>query len=184
MEQLENQVKQKMEASLEHFKQELKNLRTNRANPGMVEGILIEAYGSQMKLKELASITTPDARQILITPFDPQTAGVISKGIEKANLGLNPKVDGHAVRITLTPMSEAIRRDIVKAAKQKVEDAKVTIRNIRREFYDLFKKQKKNQEITEDVVKKLEKSTQDLTDNFCKQIDSLFAIKEKEIMAV
>ena len=89
------QVEAKMQATLEHFKQELKNLRTNRANPGMVEGVTVEVYGSHMHIKELANITTPESRQILISPFDPQTAGAIAKGIEKANLNLQPVVEGH-----------------------------------------------------------------------------------------
>jgi len=181
---IEEEVKSKMNASLEHFKVELKNLRTNRANPGMVEGVAVEVYGATMKLKELASITTPESRQILITPFDPQTAGAIAKSIEKANLNLQAVLEGGAVRINVPPMDHSMRQEIVKQGKKKAEDAKIVIREIRRKSNDTIKKQKTDGTITEDVMKKLEKAIQEHTDKFCKQIDDLFAAKEKEVMAV
>lgn len=180
----EKQVEAKMQATLDHFKQELKNLRTNRANPGMVEGVSIDVYGTQMKIKELANITTPEPRQILITPFDPQTAGAISKGIEKANLNLQPVLEGHAVRINVPPMDQAMRQEIVKQGKKKAEDAKIAIREVRRKSNDMIRKQKADGEITEDVMKKQEKSIQEFTDRFCKTVDDLLAAKEKEILAV
>lgn len=180
----EDQVKTKMQATLDHFKQELKNLRTNRANPGMVEGVSVEIYGTNMRVKELANITTPEARQILITPFDPQTAGAIAKGIEKANLNLQPVREGHMIRINVPPMDQSMRQEIVKQGKKKAEDAKIAIRDIRRKSNDAIKEKKASGELTEDLVKKLEKAIQELTDQFCKQIDDLFSSKEKEIMAV
>ncbi len=179
---IEDEVKNRMNATLEHFKQELKNLRTNRANPGVVEGVSVDVYGTHMKVKELASITTPEARQILISPFDPQTAGAIAKGIEKANLNLQPILEGHSVRINVPPMDESMRKEIVKQGKKKAEDAKIAIRDIRRKSNDTIKNAKGD--LTEDMVKKLEKAIQELTDKFCKQIDDLFSTKEKEIMAV
>lgn len=179
-----DQTKQKMLATVDHFKTELKNLRTNRANPGMLEGVVVEAYGSQMRLKEMANITVPESRQLLISPFDPQTAGAIAKGIERANLNLQPVVEGHTIRINVPPMDESMRKQIVKQGKQKAEDAKVTIRDIRRKNNELVRKQKADGIITEDVMKKDEKTIQDLTDKFCKEIDDLFTAKEKEIMAV
>ncbi|MBP7074490.1 MAG: ribosome recycling factor [Rhabdochlamydiaceae bacterium] len=181
---IEDEVKTKMQATLEHFKQELKNLRTNRANPGVVEGVSIEVYGSHMRVKELANITTPEARQILITPFDPQTAAAIAKGIEKANLNLQPVLEGHAIRINVPPMDQSMRQTIVKQGKEKAENAKIAIRDIRRKSNDTIKQKKTSGDLTEDMVKKLEKAIQELTDKFCKQIDDLFSAKEKEIMAV
>ncbi len=181
---IEDEVKTKMQATLEHFKQELKNLRTNRANPGVVEGVSIEVYGSHMRVKELANITTPEARQILITPFDPQTAAAIAKGIEKANLNLQPVLEGHAIRINVPPMDQSMRQTIVKQGKEKAENAKIAIRDIRRKSNDTIKQKKTSGDMTEDMVKKLEKAIQELTDKFCKQIDDLFSAKEKEIMAV
>jgi ribosome recycling factor len=180
----EKEVEAKMQTALDHFKQELKNLRSNRANPGMVESVAVEVYGAHMKIKELASITTPEARQILITPFDPQTAGAIAKGIEKANLNLQPVQEGGAVRINVPPMDQSMRGEIVKQGKKKAEDSKIVLREIRRKSNDMIRKQKADGVITEDGLKKLEKAIQELTDKFCKAVDDLFTAKEKEIMAV
>lgn len=181
---LTDQSKSKMQAAVDHFKIELKNLRTNRANPGMVEGVLVDVYGSQMRLKELGNITTPEPRQILITPFDPQTALAIAKGIEKANLNLQPRVEGSAIRINVPPMDQSVRLTIVKQGKEKAEQAKIVIREIRRTYNDMVRKQKASGEVTEDIMKKTEKTIQELTDQFCREIDHLFASKEKEILAV
>jgi ribosome recycling factor len=178
------QTKSKMAAAVEHLKQELKSLRTGRASPSIVEHVLVEIYGSQMKIKELATITTPEARQLLIAPFDPQTTGAISKGIEKANLNLQPIVDGHAVRINIPPMDEAVRKDMVKLGRKKVEEAKIGIREIRRKQNELIRKQKADGDIPEDVMKKWEKSVQEYTDSFCKEADDFMNAKEKEIMTV
>jgi ribosome recycling factor len=180
----EKEVESKMQATLDHFKQELKNLRTNRANPGMVEGVSVEVYGTHMRLKELANISAPEARQILITPFDPQTAGAIAKGIEKANLNLQPVLESGAIRINVPPMDQAVRLDIVKQGKKKAEDAKIAIREIRRKSNDTIRKQKADGALTEDGLKKLEKAIQEATDKFCRTVDDLFTAKEKEIMAV
>lgn len=173
-----------MQAALDHFKSELKSLRSNRANPAVLDGVMVEAYGSQMRIKELANVTAPEPRQLLITPFDPQTSGVIAKGIEKANLNLQPVIEGQVIRINIPPMDESMRKQIVKQGKQKAEDSKVVIRDIRRKNNDLVRKQKADGLITEDVMKKEEKGIQDLTDRYCKEIDDLFSAKEKEIMTV
>lgn len=178
------QTKSKMQATVDHYKTELKNLRSNRANPGMVDGVLVEVYGSQMRLKELANVTVPESRQLLISPFDPQTAGAIAKGIERANLNLQPVVEGHSIRINVPPMDESTRKQIAKQGKQKAEDAKITIREIRRKNNELVRKQKADGIITEDVMKKDEKTIQELTDKFCKEIDDLYTAKEKEILTV
>ncbi len=178
------QTKQKMHATVEHFKQELKNLRTNRANPGVLDNVMVEVYGSPMRLKELANVSSPESRQLLITPYDPQTTSAISKAIEKANLNLQPMVDGHVVRINIPPMDEATRREIVKQGKKKAEDTKIVIREIRRKNNETAKKQKAEGLIAEDVMKKLEKQIQEQTDKSCKEIDDLFAAREKEIMTV
>ncbi|NGX46824.1 MAG: Ribosome-recycling factor [Chlamydiae bacterium] len=179
-----DETKTKMQEALEHFKKELAQLRSGRANPGMLDSVPIEVYGTQMRIRELANVSTPEARQILITPFDPQTAGPIGKSIEKANLGLQPILEGNLIRINIPPMDESMRKEIVKQGKKKAEDAKVAIREVRRKSNDLVRKQKADSDITEDEVKKAEKSVQELTDDFCKQIDELFAVKEKEIMTV
>lgn len=178
------QNKEKMQSTVDHFKQELKSLRSNRANPAILDSVQIEVYGSSMRLKELASVTAPEPRQLLITPFDPSTTNAIAKGIEKANLNIQPIAEGHVIRINIPPMDEAMRREIVKQGKKKAEDAKIAIREIRRKNNDLAKKKKAEGEIAEDILKKLEKQIQEQTDKFCKEIDDLFAAKEKEIMTV
>ncbi|HEY2810060.1 MAG TPA: ribosome recycling factor [Rhabdochlamydiaceae bacterium] len=179
-----DQTKAKMHAAVEHFKSELKNLRSNRANPGVLDVVQVDAYGAVMRIKELASITVPEPRMLMISPFDPKTAAAIAKGIEKANLNLQPVVEGQVIRITVPPMDEGMRKQIVKQGKQKAEDAKIGIREIRRKNNEAIRKQKADGDVTEDVMKKEEKIIQELTDKFCKEIDDLFAAKEKEIMTV
>lgn len=178
------EAKEKMGSALDHFKGELKILRTNRANPAMIDGVIVEAYGSTMRIKELANVSVPEPRQLLISPFDPQTAMAIAKGIEKANLNLQPVVDSGSIRITVPPMDESMRKQIVKQGKTKAEDAKITIREIRRKYNELARKQKADGLVTEDVMKKEEKVIQELTDKSCKEVDDLFNAKEKEIMTV
>ena len=184
MNSITEETKVKMQASLEHFKTELKGLRSNRANSAMLDGVLVEAYGSTMRIKELANVTVPEPRQLLISPFDPQTSGAIAKGIEKANLNLQPVLEGQVIRINVPPMDESMRKQIVKQGKQKAEDSKIAIRDIRRKNNELARKHKADGLITEDVMKKEEKGIQELTDKFCKEIDDLFTAKEKEIMTV
>jgi ribosome recycling factor len=181
---LTDQTKSKMQAALEHLKQELKNLRSNRANPSMLDGVTVEVYGTQMKLKELANVTAPEPRQLLVTPFDPQTAGHIAKGIERANLNIQPILEGTIIRINIPPMDESMRKEIAKQARKKGEDAKIVIREIRRKANEQVRKQKADGEVTEDIMKKTEKTVQELTDQFCKMADDVAAAKEKEIMTV
>lgn len=179
-----DQAKAKMGAAVEHFKNDLKNIRTGRANPGMVDSVTVEVYGSPMRLKDVASITVPEPRQLLITPFDPQNASVIGKGIDKANIGFNAIVDGNSVRIKIPPMTEEIRKKMVKICHDELEKAKITIRNIRRDANEAARKQKADGEIAEDMMKKLEKNIQELTDKFCKEADELSSKKEKEISTI
>ncbi len=184
MNSVTDQTKEKMQAALEHFKTELKSLRTNRANPAMLDSVSVEVYGTHMRIKELANVNVPEPRMIMITPFDPQTAAAIVKGIEKANLNLQPIHEGPVIRINVPPMDESVRKQIVKQGKQKAEDSKIVIRDIRRKNNELARKQKTDGIITEDIMKKEEKGIQELTDKFCKEIDDLFTAKEKEIMTV
>ena len=180
----QDQVKTKMTAAIEHLKTELKSIRTNRANPAMLDGVTVEVYGSQMRMKELASVTTPEARLILITPFDPTTTNAIGKAIERANLGVQPIVDGNGIRIKIPPMDDHARKEMVKQCHKKKEEAKVSIRNIRRDFNDLTKKLKSAGEIAEDQFKKIEKSIQELTDKFCKEADDIAEKKEIEVTTI
>jgi len=178
------ETKSKMQVAVEHFKQELRNLRSNRANPGMLDNVHVEVYGETMRLKELAHVTSPESRQLLVTPFDPQTAAAISKGIERANLNVQPILERGVIRINIPPMDESTRKQIAKQAKEKAEAAKVVIREIRRKINEVIRKLKTDGIDTEDVMKKNEKKVQELTDQFCKEVDTLLASKEKEILAV
>ncbi len=179
-----DQAKENMVAAIDHLKQELKNLRTGRANPGVLDNVKVEVYGSQMRLKELANVTAPEPRQLLITPFDPQTVGPISKGIERANLNLQPIQDGNIVRIQVPPMDENTRKEIVKQGKKKTEETKVSIREIRRKHNELARKAKSDGDIAEDQLKKCEKQIQTYTDQYCKESDEIMSVKEKEITTV
>jgi ribosome recycling factor len=178
------ETKGKMEHAIEHLQEDLKNIRTGRANPGMVESINVEIYGTQMKLRDVANITVPEPRQLLITPYDGQNASAIGKGIEKANLGLQPIVDGNSVRINIPEMDESVRNEMVKVCHQKREHAKVSIRNARRDGNDSIRKQKADGDLPEDQMKRMEKEIQDLTDEFCKKADEISSIKEKEVTTV
>lgn len=174
----------KMSNAIEHLKHELKGLRTGRANPAIVESVTIEVYGTQMRLQDVASISAPEARQLLVSPFDANNVHAIAKGIEAANLNLQPIVDGNVVRIKIPEMDASVRKEMVKQARKKCEDAKVSIRNIRREGNDTIRKQKADGEVPEDLMKKTEKQIQDLTDKFCKIADDLTLEKEKEITTI
>lgn len=178
------ETEKKMKGALEHLQHELKGLRTGRANPAIVEGVAVEVYGTQMRLQDLASISAPEPRQLLISPFDGKNTHAIAKGIEAANLNLQPIVDGNVVRLKIPEMDQSVRQEMVKQARKKCEDAKVGIRNARRDGNDTARKQKANGDIPEDLMKKIEKQIQDLTDKCCKQADELAAAKEKEILTI
>ncbi len=177
-------AKTKMSAAIEHLKEELKSIRTGRANPAMLDHITVEVYGTQMRIKELASITSPEPRQLLITPFDAANKAAIAKAIEKANLGFMPIVDGHTVRISIPPMDENARKEMIKICHKRCEEAKVGIRNVRRDANEIVRKQKSGGEISEDEMKKIEKIIQDLTDKFCKEADEIVQRKEKEVSTI
>ena len=181
---IEADSKQKMAAAIDHFKEKLRGLRTGRAHPALVEGVQIEVYGASMRLKEVATITCPEARQILITPYDAQNVVAIAKGIEKANLNMNPVQEGGAVRISVPPLDEQVRKQIAKTADEEAEKAKISIREVRRKQNELIDSGKTKGEITEDDVKRLKKVVQDLTDKACKEIDTLCASKKDEILKV
>jgi ribosome recycling factor len=177
-------TRKKMQATLEHFKGELKGLRTGRANPAILDSIVVEVYGVPTPLRKLANVSAPEPRQLVITPFDPQTCSSIAKAIEKANVGLQGVVDGHVVRINVPQMDQAMRNQIVKILKKQLEDTKVHIRGHRQESNKRIKDQKGSGELSEDSAKKLEKQIQDLTDQSCRDADKLAADKEKDIMTV
>ena len=184
MSDVEGQVKTGMQAAIDHLKAELKTLRTGRANSGMLDRIQVEVYGALTPIKSLASINVPEPRQIVVTPFDPSNTNAIAKAIEAANLGVHPIADGRVVRIPIPPPDEASRKHIAKQCKEFGEKSKVVMREIRRKYNELVRKQKADGAIPEDQMKKHEKHIQELTDKYCKEIDAVCADKEKEIMTI
>ncbi|MEM7174978.1 MAG: ribosome recycling factor [Chlamydiota bacterium] len=181
------EAKEKMKQVVKHLREDLGNLRTGRPNPAVLDPVLVDVYGTEMRIRDLGTITVStfsDRPQLVITPFDPLTAASIAKGIEKANLGLLPTVDGNIIRVPVPEMTEELRKKIARDAKDKAEKAKVSVRSCRRDANDSIKKQKTMGELTEDDQKREEKQVQELTDQFCKEIDQLYSDKEKEILAV
>jgi ribosome recycling factor len=178
------ETEKKMNGALDHLKHELKGLRTGRANPAMVDTVVVEVYGSQMRLTELASISVPEPRQLLISPYDGKNVHAIAKGIEAANLNLRAVVDGTVVRIKVPEMDQSRRQEMVKQAKKLTEEAKVAVRNARRDGNEALKKQKSSGEIPEDLMNKNTKKIQELTDKFCATADKTCEEKEKEITTI
>jgi ribosome recycling factor len=179
------QTESKMKTLLEHFKDDLKSLRSNRANPAMLDSVFVEAYGSKMRIKELASITTPENRQILISPFDPQMLQSIAKGIEKDyTLNLRPVIEGGQIRINIPPMDGSMREKLAKQVDAKAEEQKIAIRGVRQSGNESARKQKAEGLITEDQMKKDEKEIQKLTDTFCKEVENVAKAKKQELMTV
>lgn len=174
----------KMKKAYDHTIQEYASIHTGKAQPSMVEGVMVDAYGSQMRLKECAAISTPDAHMIQIQPWDKSIVQAIVKGIQLANLGLNPTVDGPLVRVPLPQLSKERRQEFVKVANRMAEEGRVQVRNIRRDALDAIKKSQKDGKITEDDLKRLEKEVQNFTDKTIKDIGDQLAKKEKELLTV
>ncbi len=173
-----------MEKGVDYMVHEFAAVRTGKASPAIVENIDVEAYGSTMKLKQLALITTPEPRLLVIQPFDASTTKDIEKAIKESKIGINPSVDGKIIRLPIPPLSEERRRDFVKSIKQMAEEARVRVRSARRDALDALKKGQKEAKITEDQLGSFEKQIQKLTDGFVKKIDDALAAKEADIMKV
>jgi len=178
------ETEESMEKAVDYMQHEFASVRTGKASPALVENIECEAYGSQMRLKQLALITTPEARLIVIQPFDAGTVKAVEKGIKESKLGIMPQVDGKLLRLRIPELSEERRRDLVKTIKTMAEETKVRIRGFRRDGIDKLKKQQKDGAITEDDLRTLEKDVQELTDKFVKAIDEAVVHKEAEILKV
>ena len=174
----------KMQKTAEVIMREFTRVRTGKASPGLVENLLVDVYGSQMRLREVASITTPESRTLAIQPWDVSTVGSIEKAIQKANLGLNPAVDGKLIRINLPELSEERRVEFTKIVKRMTEDGRVSVRHVRRDAMDVIKKETKTGIITEDEGSQGEKEIQKLTDKYIAKLDTHLEKKEKEIMTV
>lgn len=181
---MSNQVISRMQKSIDTFKQHLASLRTNRANPDMLNSIVADYYGSPTPLKQLASITVPEGMVIQLSVFDANAVKSIDKAIQLAQLGFNPQIDGNVIRIRLPELTEERRKELVKVVRKYAEEARVSIRNIRREEIEKAKSQEKNKEINEDESKKIQGSIQKITDENIETIDKLAETKEKEILTV
>jgi ribosome recycling factor len=174
----------KMSKALEATRSEFASVRTGRATPALLDRLHVEAYGSAVPLKQVASVSTPDARSLLIQAFDRNTVGDIRKAIEKSDLGLTPNIDGSTIRLSVPPLTEDRRKDLVKVVRKKAEDGKIAVRNVRHKAHDELKAELKDHKITEDESKRLQDQLQKITDKFTKEIDALVGTKEKEIMEV
>lgn len=179
-----NIYEEKMNERVEYLKEELGNIRAGRANPQILNKITVEYYGVPTPLNQVASISVPEARQILIAPWDRNLLSEISRAISKADIGINPQNDGTAIRLVFPELNETRRREIVKDVNKMGEDTKVQIRNIRRDAIDDVKKAQKEDNLSEDEVHSLEDSIQKITDKLVERVTSVIQVKEKEIMEI
>lgn len=176
------ETRAKMEKAIESNAKELSNIRTGRATISLLDGINIDYYGAKSPINQVASISIPEARLMIIQPWDKSIIGTIEKAILKADLGLNVTSDGTIIRVTVPELTEERRKDLVKIVKKLSEEGKVAIRNIRRDANDGLKKMEKSGDISEDNSRREQTEIQEITDGFIKKIDEMVALKEKEIM--
>ena len=184
MQDLIDSTREHMQKTLAVLDKEYAAVRAGRANPNILERVQVDYYGTPTPINQMAAVSVPEARTLQIQPWDISTIKAIEKAILSSDLGLNPQNDGKVIRLMFPPLTEERRKQLVKDVHKLAEDAKVAIRNIRRETVEKFKAQQKKHEITEDDLKDSEKETQDLTDKFCKDIDGKYKDKEKEIMEI
>jgi ribosome recycling factor len=173
-----------MEKAVDYMTHEFASVRTGKASPALVENIDVEAYGASMRLKQLALITTPEPRLLVIQPFDASTTKNIEKAIKESKIGINPAVDGKIIRLPVPELSEERRRDLVKTIKHMAEEARVRLRSARREGIDEAKKLQKSGALTEDGLRDVEEEVQKLTDQYVKKVDESVASKEADIMKI
>ncbi|WP_366749687.1 ribosome recycling factor [Tepidanaerobacter sp. EBM-38] len=177
---MENQ----MSEVLVNLKSEFTTIRTGRASTALLDKIYVDYYGSPAPVNQVASVSVPEPKMILIQPWDLKMLGVIEKAILKSDLGLTPNNDGKVIRLILPELTAERRQELVKLSKKKAEEAKVSIRNIRREFNDVLKKMEKNREISEDDLKRSQEEIQKITDKYIDEVEKILASKEKDIMEV
>ena len=184
MSEIIQDTKSRMKKSIENLSRELANISAGRANSNLLNGVNVDYYGAPTPVQQLASINVPEARLLVISPYDKSSVADIEKAIIAANLGVNPTSDGEVIRITVPALTEERRKELVKNVKKIGEDSKVSIRNIRRDINDQLKKDEKNGDITEDDLRSQTEDVQKVTDNSIKEIDNLVDEKEKDIMEV
>lgn len=179
-----NDMKEKMSMATQAFTRNLATVRTGRANPNILDNIYVEYYGAPTPLNQLATVSAPEARLLVITPFDKTAIGEIEKAIQKADIGLTPSNDGNLIRISIPALTEERRKELVKVVGKYAEESRVQIRNNRREANDLLRKAEKDGDLTEDELRVGEDNVQKQTDKFIDEIDQLVKTKEEEIMEV
>jgi ribosome recycling factor len=184
LEPVKKQASEKMEKAIQVLKKDLAALRAGRATPALLEKVVVEYYGSEMPVNQLANISTPDPRTLVIQPWDKSALAEIERAIMKSDLGLTPSNDGNVIRINLPALTQERRAELVKVVKKTGEEAKVAIRNIRRDANDDIKKLEKNGDISEDESRRGQDEIQKLTDRFIQEADKIVAAKEKEIMEI
>lgn len=178
------QLKTRMDKAVDDFRNSLGQLRTGRANVHMVDGIRVEAYGSEMPLNQVAQVHAPEAQLITITPYDPGTLQAIEKALRSSDMGFNPQNDGKLIRVPIPPLTEERRKDMVKHLHKVLEDHRTAVRNIRRDGNDLIKKAMKDKKISEDDEKRALEEIQKLTDDEIKKMEEMSKNKEKEVMQI
>jgi ribosome recycling factor len=178
-----DEAKDSMNKAIEHLQNQLIKIRAGKASPAMLSGIIVEAYGMQMPINQLANVSVADARTITVQPFDKTTISNIEKGILQANIGLNPQNDGELIRLSIPPLTEERRKELVKQTKGEGEDAKISIRSARKDAMDYIKSLQKDG-LSEDLAKKAEDDVQKLTNEYNSKVDKVLEVKEAEIMAV
>lgn len=184
IEEIKSTLNEEMTKAVKNLQNQFTKVRTGRANANVLDGVSVDYYGSPTPIKQVGQISTPEARLLQIQPFDKSIIGEIEKAIINANLGLNPSNDGNFIRIQFPALTEEKRKDLVKQIKKMGEDAKIAIRNSRRDQNDLVKKAEKSKEITEDDVKKFQDEVQKVTDKYVGEVDKLVETKEKELLTV
>jgi ribosome recycling factor len=179
-----SETEDRMQKTVEHLTKDLATLRAGRANPGMLDKVMADYYGEPTPLNQLANITVPEARLLVIQPWDKSSIASIEKAILKSDLGINPNNDGNVIRIAIPQLTEERRKELVKVVKKRGEEAKVAVRNIRRDANDMMKSSEKEKMISEDQSKKGNDEIQKTTDKYIKDIDVILVAKEKDIMEV
>lgn len=184
LENIKKQSAEKMEKAIQVLKKDLASMRAGRATPALLEKVTVSYYGSEMPVNQLASISAPEPRLLVVQPWDKSALAEIERAILKSELGLTPTNDGNVIRITIPALTEERRAELVKVVKKSGEDSKVAIRNIRRDANEEIKKMGKNGEISEDDVRRGQDEIQKLTDRYIREVDEVIAAKEKEIMEI
>ena len=182
--QLNKEVSEKMDKTIHVLENEFRSINAGRANPALLDRVTADYYGVPTPINQMAAINVPDARTLLIQPWDKSSMKLITKAIQASDIGINPTDDGSVIRLVFPAPTEERRKELCKKVSKMGEEAKVSVRNIRRDFVDKLKAQKKNSELTEDELKDAEKEVQNVTDNYIKNIDKLVKDKEEEVLAI